>query len=76
MVVRLMRISVIIPLLNAERTIAACIEGFLQQKVPPHEVILVDNNSCDRSPTIIQRYVERSQGNFIYVVEQIGRAHV
>ena len=69
MVVRLMRISVIIPLLNAERTIAACIEGFLQQKVPPHEVILVDNNSCDRSPTIIQRYVERSQGNFIYVVE-------
>jgi len=49
-------ISVIIPVHNGERTIAACVEAVLACRGPRREVIVVDDGSTDRSAAIAARY--------------------
>lgn len=43
------RVSVIVPAYNCEQTIQAAIESALAQDMPPHEVIVVDDGSSDRT---------------------------
>ena len=43
------KISVIIPLHNGERIIKNCLEGIYSQSIKPHEVIVVDDCSTDKS---------------------------
>ena len=42
--------SVIIPFKNAERTLERCLQSLMAQSYASFEVVLVDNNSTDRSP--------------------------
>ena len=51
-------ISVIVPVYNGERTISRCIESLLNQDYPKknYEIIIVDNNSKDRTAHIIKSY--------------------
>ena len=51
-------VSVIIPMCNAERYLAACLDSLVSQDFPPsdYEVILVDNGSTDRSVEIARGY--------------------
>lgn len=51
------RVSVIIPVYNAEPWLAATIESVLDQSQPPRQVIVVDDGSTDQSATIAQRYL-------------------
>jgi glycosyltransferase involved in cell wall biosynthesis len=44
-----MRISVVIPAFNAEATIADALSSVVNQTLPPHEIILVDDGSTDRT---------------------------
>lgn len=48
------KISVVIPVYNAEKTIACCLESILQTKYPALEIILVDDASTDNSLKIIE----------------------
>jgi rSAM/selenodomain-associated transferase 2 len=48
------RISVIIPILNEAKTIAATLLALTQLK--PHELILVDGGSSDGTPTICRQF--------------------
>lgn len=52
------RISVILPAYNVGNHLAACLEGLRDQNYPlaDFEVILVDNNSTDRTVEIAQRF--------------------
>lgn len=50
------RVSVIMPVFNTERFIAASIESVLAQTFADFELILVDDGSTDRSREIIQSY--------------------
>lgn len=54
------KISVVIPVHNAETYIERCIKALLSQKYPSghYEIIMVDNNSKDDSPEIIKQYPE------------------
>jgi len=45
-------ITVIIPCLNAEKTLSAAIESVLSQTAPPIEVLVIDDNSTDRSAEV------------------------
>ncbi|MEP7356399.1 MAG: glycosyltransferase family A protein [Anaerolineales bacterium] len=49
-------VSVIIPVFNGERYLAAAIESVLSQDYQPLELIVVDDGSTDSTPAIIQRY--------------------
>jgi glycosyltransferase involved in cell wall biosynthesis len=44
-----MSISVIIPALNEESYIEGCLQALKQQTLTPHEIIVVDNGSTDRT---------------------------
>lgn len=49
-------LSIIIPVYNEENYLAACLESIAAQTVKPHEVIVVDNNSTDRSMAIARGF--------------------
>lgn len=51
-----MKISVVIPAYNAEPYIAEAIESCLMQTPPPHELIVVDDGSNDRTAEIAASY--------------------
>ncbi len=50
------RISIIIPVYNAEDYLDRCIDSVLDQSFTSFEVILVDDGSTDSSPLICDRY--------------------
>ncbi len=50
------RLSIIIPVYNAEEYLDRCLESIFEQSFPSYEVILVDDGSTDSSPLICDRY--------------------
>ena len=53
------RISVLIPAYNSERTIRATLDSVLAQTITPHEIIAVDDGSTDATPGILKEYGPR-----------------
>lgn len=52
-------VSVCVPARNEERDIEACLTSLLNQNYPHFEVIVVDDNSTDNTPRIIESLQER-----------------
>ena len=50
------QISVLIPAYNAARTVGATIESVLNQTLPAHEIIVVDDGSADDTPAVAARF--------------------
>lgn len=48
-------LSVIVPTFNEENYIGACLEALLRSEDDLHEVLVVDNNSTDRTVEIVER---------------------
>ena len=59
------RISVVIPNFNRETLVGDTISNVLAQTLPPHEVIVVDDGSTDRSVEVI-----RSFGSKVMLIQQ------
>ena len=55
-------ISVIIPMYNAEKYIAECLDSLLAQTFPYFEVIVVDDCSTDNSVKIVENYAPKFGG--------------
>jgi glycosyltransferase involved in cell wall biosynthesis len=53
-------VSIIIPCYNAATRIETCLQSCLLQTYPHLEIIVVDNNSSDRSAEIVQRLAEQT----------------
>ena len=51
-----MRLSVVVPVYNAEGTLSRCIDSLLQQEVEGYEVLLVDDGSTDGSFALMEAY--------------------
>ncbi len=50
------RLSIIIPVYNAEEYLDRCLDSIFEQSFASYEVILVDDGSTDSSPLICDRY--------------------
>ena len=56
------KISVIIPMYNAEKYLSVCLESILIQTLQDYEVIIVDDCSTDASSAIAESYLEKFGG--------------
>ena len=61
-------VSVIVPVYNAESTLNACVQSIQGQSYPQLEILLVDDGSCDNSPTLL-RTMEKEDPR-IHVITQ------
>ncbi|WP_250030145.1 glycosyltransferase [Paractinoplanes maris] len=49
-------LSVVVPVFNEEAFLGSCLDAVLGQEEPVHEVIVVDNNSTDRTWEVLDAY--------------------
>lgn len=49
-------LSIVIPAYNEERHLPSCLDAIAAQTVMPDEVIVVDNNSSDKTAAVAKRY--------------------
>lgn len=77
-----MEVSVVIPNYNGEKYIKNCLISLFNQSLRPDEIIIVDNNSSDKSVEIIEEFKEKvtlvklntNKGFSVAVNEGIKRA--
>lgn len=53
------KVSVIVPVYNAEKYLRECVDSILAQTIEDIEVILVDDGATDSSPTICDEYAAK-----------------
>lgn len=73
-------VSIIIPMYNAESTIAECIESLLRLRYPKDklEIVIVDNGSTDQSVSVVKKYPVRLLSKpigTIAAVRNFGASH-
>lgn len=51
-----MKVSVVVPAYNEEKYIKNCLDSLSNQEKKPFEIIVVDNNSKDKTAQIVKRY--------------------
>jgi glycosyltransferase involved in cell wall biosynthesis len=61
-------VSIVIAAYNAEETIGRCLDSLLDLEYPAREILVVDNNSSDRTAEIVKSYA--SKGPVRYVFER------
>ncbi len=67
------RISVVIPVLNAARTLPLLFESIDRLAPAPLEVLLVDNGSTDDGPTLMRSYAEGRVARRVRLLEEKKR---
>lgn len=57
----MIKISVIIPIYNAERTLKKCLDSILNQSLKEIEIILINDGSKDKSDNICKEYLQKDK---------------
>lgn len=68
------RVSVIVPVYNAEKTLKQCIDSLLSQTFSDIEIVCVNDASKDKSQKIIEEYMRKDDRVKIITQEHSGRA--
>lgn len=70
-------ISVVVPVYNGEATLIACLESILKQCLSPHELIIVDDGSTDRTPQLLDEFCQHPNKVKLICVHQAncGTSH-
>ena len=61
-----MKVSVIIPIYNAEEYLEKCLDSFLKQDLNDIEIICINDNSTDKSLNILKKYKEKDNRIIIH----------
>lgn len=65
------RVSVVIPVYNAEAYLSECLDSFLRQSFRDFEIICVNDGSADSSLKILESYAEKDKR--IQVISQLNK---
>ena len=68
----MVRVSIIIPVYNAEKTVERCVGSVLNQEYRDLEVIVVDDGSKDHTPEILDAMAEKDERLRVMHVENGG----
>jgi alpha-1,3-rhamnosyltransferase len=60
-------VSVIVPSFNHEKFILNCLNSIKDQTYHNLELVIIDDGSSDRSPEIIERFIQKHEARFIRV---------
>lgn len=66
------KVSVIIPIYNAESSIARCLDSILAQTLKEMEIVCVDDGSTDGTPAILKSHAEKDPRIIIIRQENSG----
>ena len=55
------KVSIVVPVYNMQKYLAACIKSLKAQTLSDLEIILVDDGSSDNSPALCDAYAQRAQ---------------
>lgn len=66
------KLSVIVPIYNAEKTLAKCVDSILNQEYADMEILLIDDGSCDSSLALCWKYAQRDKRVVVYHKENAG----
>ena len=53
------KVSVIVPVYNAEHYLEQCLDSILEQTYKDFELIIIDDGSTDHSGKICERYIQQ-----------------
>jgi glycosyltransferase involved in cell wall biosynthesis len=63
-------ISVLIPVYNGEQYLSSCLQSILEQDISVDQIIIVDNNSTDKTKEIILDF-QKKDARIMYVFEKM-----
>lgn len=65
------KLSIVIPMYNAEKYIANCLDSIIDSDLPKgeYEVVIVNDGSKDKGPEIAQKYSSK-HNNFVYLTQK------
>ena len=66
----MIKLSIIIPVYNAEKTLRRCLDSVLQQKDDELEIVVINDGSKDSSDKIIKEYKEKNPQTISYYKKQ------
>lgn len=68
------KISIIVPVYNAEKYLGRCVESIINQSYNNFELILIDDGSTDRSALICDEFAKKDDRIKVYHIENSGPA--
>lgn len=71
---QLYKVSIIIPVYNAQSYLNRCLDSVLNQTLQEFEVIVVNDGSTDRSLEILNQYKERDSRITVITIENSGQS--
>lgn len=66
------KLSVIVPIYNAENTLCRCVDSILEQSIDDLEIILIDDGSSDLSLSICNQYARSDKRIVVYHKDNAG----
>ena len=70
-----LRISIVIPVYNAEKYVAECLNSIKNQSFQEYEVVIVNDGSKDRSLEVCREIAERDERIRVFSTENHGVSH-
>ncbi len=68
----MVKLSVVIPIYNAEVCLSKCLDSLLEQTLKEIEILCVNDGSTDGTPKILETYANRDQRFYIMNERNMG----
>lgn len=68
------KVSIIIPMYNAEKNISLCLDSILNQTYKNFEIIIVNDGSTDNSLKIVNKYKEKYKDKITVINKENSRS--